>query len=169
MSLSPPPKLSGRLAPGPFVVAVAAVYLLSFVSQMLLSPPVTASLSVVPFALVQAALIAAWIVLHRRRLAEAGRPTGIVVGVALVYALEVVLVIIVVWLMLGPSGGVGPEAPILNLFVLLYFLSLLSGDPSLGALQVWIIGFVVVMLLPIAIALGFSVWAATRPRALAAS
>jgi hypothetical protein len=165
MSLSPSPKVSGRLAPGPFVMAVAVVYLLSFVSQTLLSPPVTASLSVVPFALVQAALIAAWIVLHRRRLLDAGRPTGIVIGIALVYALEVVLLIILVWLMLGTSDGVGPEAPILNLFVVLYFLSLLSGDPSLGALQVWILGFVVVMLLPIAIALGFSLWAGTRPSA----
>ena len=169
MGLSPSPKVSGRVAPGPFVVAVAVVYLLSFVSQVLLSPPVTAILSVVPFALVQAALIAAWIVLHRRRLADAGRPTGIVVGVALVYALEVVLLIILVWLMLGTSDGVGPQASILNLFVVLYFLSLLSGDPNLGALQIWILGFVVMMLLPIAIALGFSLWAATRPRVSAGS
>ena len=49
---------------------------LSFASQMLLSAPVTAQVSVVPFVLVQVVLIWVWIVLHTRRLRDAGRPTG---------------------------------------------------------------------------------------------
>jgi hypothetical protein len=118
---------------------------------------------------VQAVLIAVWIVLHQRRLHDAGRPAGIVLGVAAVYALEVILLAILVGLMLaGTSDGVGPQSSLLNIFVVLYFLTLLTGDPTLGALQIWILGFVVVMLLPVAIALGFSFWAATRPSAPAA-
>ena len=53
-----------RLARGPFALAVIAVYLASFASQMLLSAPVTARVSVVPFVLVQVVLIWLWIVLH---------------------------------------------------------------------------------------------------------
>jgi uncharacterized membrane protein YhaH (DUF805 family) len=169
MSLPSLLSFSGRLAPLPFVVAAIVVYLASFGSQVLLSAPVTARMNVVPFALVQAVLIWLWLVLHARRLHDAGRPAGLAVGIAIVYALEVVLLIIVVWLMLesgmARGGGAGREAGILHLFVILYLLTLLSGDPGLGALQIWIIGFVTLMLLPVAIALGFSLWAATRASA----
>jgi uncharacterized membrane protein YhaH (DUF805 family) len=158
---------SSRLAPLPFAVAAIVVYLLSFGSQVLLSAPVTARMSVVPFALVQAALIWLWIALHVRRLHDAGRSAGLAVGIAIVYALEIVLLTIMVWLILessgaATSGGIGSDATILQLFVILYLLTLLSGDPTLGALQIWLMGFVVLMLLPVAIALGFSLWAATR-------
>jgi uncharacterized membrane protein YhaH (DUF805 family) len=160
---------SGRLAPLPFALAVVVVYLLSFGSQVLLSAPVTARMNVVPFALTQAVLIWLWLVLHAQRLHDAGHPAGLAVGIAAVYALEVVLLIIVVWLMLESGatrgGGAGREAGILNLFVILYLMTLLSGDPGLGALQIWIIGFVAMLLLPVAIALGFSLWAATRKSA----
>jgi uncharacterized membrane protein YhaH (DUF805 family) len=161
--LSPP----GRIAPLPFAIAAAGVYLAGFASQVLLSPPVTGSLGVLPFALVQAALIWLWFVLHARRLHDAGRPTGLAAGIALVYALEVVLLVILVWLILAyttaPAETGWPEAGILHLFVFLYLLTSLSGDSGLGALQAWIIGFAVLMLLPVAIAVCFSLWAATRP------
>ena len=165
---------SGRLAPLPFALAATVVYLLSFGSQVLLSAPVTARMSVVPFALVQAALIWIWIVLHAQRLHDAGRSAGLAVGIAAVYVLEVVLLTIMVWFILessgaAVSGGVGSDAPILQLFVILYLLTLLSGDPSLGALQVWIVGIVALLLLPVAIALGFSLWTATRKSITAAS
>jgi hypothetical protein len=121
--------------------------------------------------LVQTALIVIWVVLHRRRLRDAGKPVGIVIGLALVYALEVVLLTMLLGMMLASTSAtsVGPDAPILSLFVVLYFLSLLAGDPSFGALQLWIAIFVVVMLLPVALALGLSLWAATRPSVPASS
>jgi uncharacterized membrane protein YhaH (DUF805 family) len=165
--MNPSPPSVQRIAPGPFVSAAIGIYVLSFASQVLLAAPVASRLSVAPFALAQALLIASWIVLHRRRLHDAGRPTGIVSAIAILYALEVMLLIAVVTWMLsataGASGGVGPGADILQLFVILYLLTLLSGDPSLGALQLWIFGFVAVMALPVVIALSFSVWAALRP------
>ncbi len=164
-----PSPQSARLSRSLFLLAAVLVYALSFASQMLLSPPVTGRLSVAPFLLAQAALIGVWIVIHRRRLRDAGKPPGIVVGVAMVYVLEIVLLVLLVWLMLsaGPAdgGGAGSDTTILQLFVVLYFLSLLTGDSGLGVVQFWVMGFVVLMILPIMIALAFSVWAGTRPSA----
>ena len=164
---------SGRLTPLPFAVAVAVVYLGSFASQMLLSPPVTRSAGVWAFGLVQAVLIWVWIALHGNRLRDAGRPIGLAVGVACVYALEVVLLVLLVWLLLS-AGFNRPDEPassasILQLFVIVYLFALLTGDPNLGPMQVWMMGFVVIMVLPIAIALGFSIWAGTRPSVPAGS
>jgi uncharacterized membrane protein YhaH (DUF805 family) len=123
---------------------------------------------VLPFVLAQLVLIVAWIVLHRRRLHDAGRPTGMVTGIAAIYALEIVLMVLLIGLLLsvpGPSGGASGEASVFQLFVLLYFLSLMSGDPTLGSLQIWMLGFAVLLLLPIAIGVYFSAWTAMRPRA----
>jgi uncharacterized membrane protein YhaH (DUF805 family) len=159
---------NGRLARGPFVLAVIAVYLASFASQTLLSAPVTAQISVVPFVLVQVVLIWLWIVLHTRRLRDAGRPTGIVIGIAMIYVLEVVLLVLLIWLILtsaGPTGGASSDASIFHLFIILYLLGMMTGDPTLGALQIWMMGFAVVMLLPVAIAVVFSLWTATRTSA----
>jgi hypothetical protein len=167
MVLSPLRTSAARLGQGPFVAAVIVVYLLIFASQVLLSSPVTTRLGVVPFLAAQGVLIWLWIVLHHRRLRDAGRPTGTVFGVASVYALSIILLVLLVWLVLsstaGTGDGAGPHAGILQLFVVLYLLGSMSGDPSLGALQIWIAGFAVLMLLPVAIALGFSLWTATRP------
>ena len=158
-----------RLARGPFVLAVIALYLASFVSQMLLSAPVTGRMSVPPFIVVQAVLIWLWIVLHWRRLLDAGRSTGIVIGIAMICVLELVLLVLLIWLIfVSPEtagGGVREEASIFRLFTLLYLLGMISGDPNLIGLQMWLIGFAVVMVLPFAIAIGFSLWAATQPSA----
>jgi|ERR1043165_6406820 uncharacterized membrane protein YhaH (DUF805 family) len=166
MALSSLFSRNGRLARGPFVLAVIAVYVASFVSQILLSPPVTARAGVALFVLAQVVLIWVWIVLHTRRLRDAGRPTGIAIGIAMIYALEVVLLVLLIWLMLGtagPTGGAGSEASIFHLFVFLYFLGLLTGDPTLGVLQIWMMGFAALLLLPVVIAVIFSLWTATRP------
>ena len=157
---------TSRLARGPFILWVIVVYALSFVSQMLLSAPVTGRMSVVPFVLVQIVLIAAWVVLHRQRLHDAGRPAGIAIGIAMIYALEMVLLTLLIWIVSAPSGTsnfADEGAGVFHLFAFLYLLGVLSGDPNLGALQIWLVGFAVVMFLPILIAIGFSVWAATRP------
>ena len=163
-----PQSSAKSLAPWPFVFAVAVIDLLSFGSQVLLSPPVTSRMNVVPFVLVQIVLIGLWLKLHVLRLRDAGRGSGLAVAVALVYALEVVLFTILVSLIIYSAGtnvdGTGREATILHLFVVLYFFSLLTGDPTLGALQVWMAGFAVLLVLPVVIGLIFSIWAATRPR-----
>jgi len=158
-------KQAGRLAPGSFALFIVAVYLVSFASQMLLSAPVTARAGVLPFALVQAALVWLWIDLHRRRLRDAGRPAATAIGVAMIYALEVVLLTLIVWMMASASGAAHDDASIFHLFVLLSLLGAMAGDPHLGDLKMWLAAFAVLMLLPVLIALGFSLWTATRPTA----
>jgi uncharacterized membrane protein YhaH (DUF805 family) len=168
MSLLSPLSPSGHMKPGPFIMAVLAVYLLSFGSQALLAPQVTARAGVWAFAIVQAVLIWVWYALHVRRLNDAGRPAGLAMGIAIVYALEVLLLVIVVWLILTSGfeeGGTREEAGLLRLFVFLYLIARLTGDPALGGLGYWLMGFAVVLLLPVAIALGFTLWAATRKSA----
>ena len=166
-TMSPSSLLSqnGTLARGPFTLAVIVVYLASFASQVLLSEPVTAQAGVAPFVLVQVVLIWIWIVLHTQRLRDAGRPTGIVIGIAMIYVLEVVLLVLLIWLILGtvgPGGGAGSEAGIFHLFIILYLLGQMTGDPNLGVLQIWMMGLVAMLLLPVVIAAIFSMWTATR-------
>lgn len=159
---------SGRMGRGPFAVAIAVVYLLGFGSQTLLSPPVTSRAGVWVFVVVQAVLIWLWYALHARRLRDAGRPTGTAGGIALVYALEIVLLAIVVWLIITSGfeqGGEREAGGIFKLFVFIYLLALLTGDPLLGSLGYWLLGFVALLMLPVIIALVFTVWTATRPGA----
>jgi hypothetical protein len=167
------PAAPAGIKPGPFIVAALLLYIASFISQILLSQPVTARLSVVPFLIVQVVLIGLWIVLHRRRLNDAGRPWGTVIGIAMVYALEVALLAIlmafIVSLNAAGDGGASGDNAVLNLFVIFYLLTLFSGDTGFGGLQLWLMGFAAVLLLPVVIAVCFSIWAATRPsKALAA-
>ncbi|MBM3530802.1 MAG: hypothetical protein FJX62_22215 [Alphaproteobacteria bacterium] len=162
---------SGRIGRGPFAISIALVYLLGFGSQALLSPPVTSRAGVWAFVAAQAALTWLWYTLHVRRLHDAGRPAGTAAGVALVYALEIALLVIVVWLIITSGfeqGSAREDAGILKLFVFLYLIALLTGDPSLGGLGYWLLGFVALLLLPVVIAVCFTLWTATRPSVPAA-
>lgn len=165
---------SAGIKPGPFAVSALVIYVLSFISQMLLSVPVTSRLSVMPFVLAQVVLIGLWIVLHRRRLIDAGRPSGTAIGIAMVYALEVTLLVILVVFMISLSApenaGASASNTLLSLFVIFYLLALFGDHAGFGVLQLWLMGLAAVMLLPVVIAVCFSIWAATRPsKATAAS
>jgi uncharacterized membrane protein YhaH (DUF805 family) len=156
------------LARGPFVAAVTAIYLVSFASQILLSAPVTSRLSVAPFVVAQTVLIWLWIVVHRRRLRDAGRPGGVVIGIAMVYALEAVLLTLLIWILTSGSGEgtvAGDGASIFHLFTVLYLIAMTTGESHLAGVQMWLMGFVALMFLPVLIAIVFSLWAATRPSA----
>ncbi len=162
---------SGRLARGPCVIAILAVYLASFLSQALLAAPVTARAGLWPFALVQAVLIWAWYVIHARRLHDAGRAAGLAVGIAAIYALAVVLLVLVM-LVLSASEGSRTFAKdgqaVLAFFMLFYLLLLFSADPGTGAFGYWLMGFLLVLLAPAAISFGFTIWTGTRPADAAA-
>jgi uncharacterized membrane protein YhaH (DUF805 family) len=158
--------LNDPLARGPFVAAVVTVYILSFLSQMLLAAPITARTGVWPFALAQAVLIWAWYVLHARRLQDTGGATGLASGVACVYSLTIILVLIIVSALTAneTSGQAAKDGQtIIAFFVVLYMLLLFSADPSLGVFGYWLMGFIALMLTPVAIAFGFSIWTALRP------
>lgn len=170
---------SGRIGRGAFIVGVLIVYVLSFLSQVLLAGPVLARTGPWSFAAVQALLTWTWFVLHTRRLRDAGRGSGPAVGIAILYTLAMVLLIlIVVATALAPTTMTSPAAPgaapsdssassLLGFFLLLYFLALLTGNPSLGIFAYVLMAIAVLLLTPILIAFGFTIWTATR-RSLAA-
>src|SRR3954452_13059441 len=105
--------LRGRVAPKPFARGVAAVYIAGIAAQALLVGEVTARAGVWPFIIAQLALIAVWLVLHIRRLRDAGQGPAAAIGVALIYALSIGLLLMLAIFLTHP-GAVTPrggEAP----------------------------------------------------------
>jgi len=158
---------SGRIAPRPFALVVAGVYLGSFLSQVLLSPAVTMRLGVAPFAVLQALLIWTWLALHARRLRDAGRPSGPALAIALLYALAMVLLMLILDPIIGPDvSAVGTDVPRLtfaDVWVFLLLFSAVASEGSFGFFDVLVLMGLLLILTPVVIALGFSVWAGTRP------
>ena len=150
------------------MLAAIAVYGLSFLSQGLLTAPVTKLFNVVPFLVVQIVLIWLWIVLHRRRLRDAGRSSGIAMGIALLYALEVILLALLIWMLTAPAEQTGDAAGIFHLYLILYLIGSISGESNLAGLQYYLMGIAAVLLAPAAISVIFSLWVATRPSAASA-
>jgi len=159
---------SGRIAPKPFALGAAAVYVASFLSQFLLAAPVTARASVVPFLVVQIAIAWAWYVLHVRRLRDAGRPTGSAIALTILYALAIVLLLLVMLAIDAPGQPTGPETTpysnVFQIFLVLYLIGMILGDPNLGMFGYIMLGVIVLVMLPIVVAFVFTVWTGTRPR-----
>jgi uncharacterized membrane protein YhaH (DUF805 family) len=163
---------SGRIAPRPFAVAVAAVYVLSFFSQVLISPPLSARVGLLPFAIAQAALTWTWFALHARRLRDAGRPTGPALGIAILYALAMVLLMLLIEPIVGPIvGAAATEAPRFDPIELWVFLLLLAALAAQAGGFFYYLALVILTLIlaPMVIAVGFSIWAGKLPSAAAAA
>jgi uncharacterized membrane protein YhaH (DUF805 family) len=160
---------SGRIAPRPFALCAVAVYLASFLSQFLLAAPITARASVVPFLAVQIAIAWAWYALHVRRLRDAGRPTGSAIALTILYALAIVLLLLVMLAIDAPGQPAGPEATpfasVFQVFLVLFLIGTILGDPNLGMFGYVILGVMALMMLPFVIAIVFTIWVATRPPA----
>lgn len=164
--------VSGRIAPKAFALAVTGVYLTSFLSQFLLAAPVVARAGVFPFLAVQVVSIWSWYALHVMRLRDAGRGGGMALAISILYGLGIVLLVLIVLLL-----GVSPPAPaasataadppatgFLDLFLLLYLIALLTGDPNLGIFGYVMLAVLALIIVPMLISVAFSVWAALRPR-----
>jgi uncharacterized membrane protein YhaH (DUF805 family) len=159
---------SGRLAPKPFALGAIAVYGASFFSQFLLAAPVTARASVVPFLLVQVVIAWLWYSLHVRRLSDAGRPAGSAIALTILYALAIVLLLLVMLAIDAPGQPTGPDetpyASVFQVFLLFFLIAMILGDPNIGLFGYVVLGVITLMMLPILIAIVFTVWAGTRPR-----
>jgi len=162
---------SGQIAPRPFALGVIFVYALSFVSQVLLSPPVTARGGILPFVIAQAALTWVWFALHAKRLRAAGRPAGAALGIAVLYALAVVLLMLLLEPIISPGmGATATAAPRFNplelwAFLLLFAALIAQSSPGFFDYLAW--GILALAFMPMAIAVGFSIWVGTRPAAAA--
>lgn len=160
---------AGRIAPVPFALGAIVVYVASFLSQFLLAAPIMALASVVPFLLVQIALGWAWYALHVRRLRDAGRPVEPVIALTILYALAIVLLLLVMLAIDAPGEPIGPDATpyasVFQIFLLLFLIGQILGDPNLGMFGYIMLGVIALVLLPILIAIVFTIWVGTRPRA----
>jgi uncharacterized membrane protein YhaH (DUF805 family) len=160
---------SGRVAPKPFWIGVIVVYVASFLTQFLLAAPVTARASVVPFVLAQAAVAWIWFGLHARRLRDAGRPVGPAVALSVLYGLAIVLLLLAFVAAIAPGGSAAPASDqprspsIFDVFLLLFLIGLIFGDPNLGIFGYILLGVIALTLLPILIAVAFTIWVGSRP------
>jgi uncharacterized membrane protein YhaH (DUF805 family) len=164
---------SGRLGPRAFLLGVLGVYAAGAASQWLTVPDIIGRLGLWPFAAVQGALTWIWYALHARRLHDAGRRSAVAAGAAVLYGLAVVLLLIIGASFFTTSadlrtGASASATGALELMLFIYIVSHLLGAPSfdLGSAVVAIL--VALAVVPVIMALGVTMWAATRPGAPAA-
>lgn len=156
---------NGRLSPQPFVYAAAAVYACGVASHLLTAPDVMARGGLWPFIAAQILLVWIWFALHARRLHDAGHGSGPAAGVALLYALSVVLLLIVADSFFNTSGGLMDNAGATNalgLILLLYVIVTLVGSPHYDLAWLMVAALTLIAFVPIGVAFIFSIWAATR-------
>ena len=159
---------SGRLARKPFAFAAAAVYLIGFLSQFLLAAPVVMRASILPFLLVQILAGWAWTALHIKRLRDAGRPTGGAVALAILYTLGLILFLLVIAIVVQPATSGPDAAPATDygqMLLLIFLIAILLNTSSLGVFAYAIFAVLVLVMLPILIAVVFTIWVGTRPTA----
>jgi uncharacterized membrane protein YhaH (DUF805 family) len=157
---------SGRIAPKPFAVGALLLYALIFLSQALLSPPLSVRAGVVPFVVAQAVLAWVWYALHAKRLRDAGLGTGSALGIAVTVALSLVLFLLLLQVLFGASVGASADdrpGGLAPFVIVLFLLTLLTSEPSISFFFYVALVIVVIMFTPLLIALGFSIWAGTRP------
>jgi hypothetical protein len=158
----------GQLRPRPFVLGIAAVYAAGVASHWLTTPDVTAHMGLWAFAVAQAVLIWLWFVLHAKRLHDAGRGDGLAGAVALLYALSIVFLLLLAMNFFAGSTGLMGNASAqsaLELILFLYIIQTLAGSMphDLGSIVIGVL--TLFAMLPMVVALVFTLWAATRPRA----
>lgn len=163
----------GRVGPRAFGYAIAGVYCLSFLSQMLISPPVTVRFGLLPFVALQAMLAWAWLVLHVKRLRDAGYPPGPAIGIAALYALAIVQLVLLVDPMIGhdtdPVGADAGAFRFVDLWTFVLLISAVAGQVDFGFFDVFALVVLLLILTPVVIAIGFSIWTAKRPPAAEAA
>lgn len=122
-----------------------------------------------PFLVVQIIIAWRWYGLHVGRLRDAGRPVGSAMALTILYALAITLLLLVMLAINAPGQPTGPETTtasgnVLQIFLVLYLIGMILGDPNVGIFGYVMLGVIALVLLPILIAIGFTIWIGTRPR-----
>lgn len=159
----------GRLAPKPFALGVLAVYVAGIAAQALLSGDVTTRVGLWPFIAMQAALIWVWLVLHIRRLRDAGQGPWAAIGVALIYILSIVLLVLLVAFFTHPEsagsrGGESPASDAATGTLLVLFLFAIVFSPDFGVFTTILKGLILIAFVPAVISLLFSIRTGMRKR-----
>ena len=158
--------LSGRLSRGSFAIAVIAVYFLGLASQGLLTRPVMVRAGLFPFIILHAVLLWVWFAIHAKRMRDAGRGIGLAIGIAVVNVLSIIFLLMVISFLVSPVEGQPGETAggvLGTLAVVMLLIEIFSGAPHLGWLGRVLMVIVGIAMLPVLLAVGFSVWAGTRP------
>jgi uncharacterized membrane protein YhaH (DUF805 family) len=161
----------GRILPKPFSVAIAVIYAMAFLSQLLLSQPALLHVGLSPFAMVQAVACWAWFCLHAKRLHDGGRPIAPAAAIATLYGLSMILLLLVIVVWAGGTQSDATRAPTATFtnFLLPAFLNIfLGGVSDLGLFGRVAAGLLALALAPMAIAIGFSISAWSRPSVVGA-
>jgi uncharacterized membrane protein YhaH (DUF805 family) len=157
---------AGRLRPQPFLAAIAAVYIAGALSHWLTVPDVTARVGLWAFAAAQAVLIWLWFVVHAKRLHDAGRREGLAIAVALLYVLSLVLLLLLAtnFFTGSEAGSLGSASATsaLELVLLLYIVMTLAGPMQYDLTWIVVVILTLFAIVPVLIALFFSLWTATR-------
>jgi hypothetical protein len=159
----------GRLAPKPFALGVLGVWIAGLASQVLLTGDVVLRAGLWPFIAIQAVLIAIWLVLHIRRLRDAGQGPTAAIGIALIYLLAVGLLLMLVAFFTHPDGLAprGLDSPASGAIVgtlLVVFLFNIMFTPDFGVFSTILKGLILIAFMPAAISLIFSVRTGMRKR-----
>jgi uncharacterized membrane protein YhaH (DUF805 family) len=159
---------SGRLKPQPFIYGAIAIYLFGAASHFLTTPDILRRGGLWPFVTVQLFLVWIWFSLHAKRLHDAGRSSGLAVGIGLLYLLSVVLLLIVADGFLTTANMPMADANAtgaLWLLLVLYVVSALAGSTQYDLAWVVIAILTFMAFVPIVAALAFTLWAARKPSA----
>lgn len=148
------------------MVAAIVLYAVGAASHLLTAPDVIVRAGPWPFAAIQALLIWLWFVLHSNRLRDAGLGPGLAAGVSVLYALSVALLVIVEASFAGTISGQTGDAKAasgLELILVVAIIALLLNSPHYDLTSTVVAILLAVEFIPIVLALGTTVWAATRP------
>jgi uncharacterized membrane protein YhaH (DUF805 family) len=158
---------TGAVRPRAFAIAVIVVYALGIAAHWLTAPAVLTRAGLWPFALAQILLLWSWFALHAKRLRDAGRGIGPAQGIAALYALAALLLMVVGAFFLdgaesGRSASAMPGSGAITAYLRLHIGDIVQGDP----LAILVLVACATMLL----APAFSIWAGMLPsRASAAT
>jgi hypothetical protein len=157
---------TGLLRPRAFIVAALVVYALGAASHLLTAPDIIVRAGPWPFAAIQSLLIWLWFTLHSKRLRDAGLDAGLAAGVSLLYALSVVLLVIVEASFAAAISGQVLDANAasgLELILLIAVIAVLLQSSHFDLTWVVVAILLAIEFIPMALAIGTTIWAATRP------
>ena len=160
----------GRLAPKPFAVGVLIVWIAGIASQFLLNGEVVARIGLEPFIAVQAVLIWIWLVLHIRRLRDAGEGPAAVIGVTLIYILSICFLLLLAAFFAHPDAigetrqSEGPPPNPLVATLLVVFLFNIFFTPDFGVFSTIFKILILIAFAPAVMSLLFSIRTGMRKR-----
>ena len=155
----------GRLARRPFWLSLIAIYLAGFAAQALLDGTVRARAGLTPFAVAQAALLWAWLAIHIKRLRDAGQGPAGAIGVAVIYALALLLMLVA--FLTNPNAAPGVEAErsaddvAFGLMLVIIIFGLLF-SPDFGTFMTILKVLIFIACLPALVSLVFSIITGAR-------